>query len=152
LGHIAAALRRDQILDFHRAALSAAGCAKIFEDKITGTAQKRPDQARAMKACAKGDVLVAWRLDRRGRSLGHLIQTRAYPKSMGTFAPELRDLQAFDLARLRFGRKNLRLCDYKVGRMMGVRCRPTPCNETDALRSFRSLFTSTLRSIARGRH
>ncbi len=27
-----------------------------------------------MKACAAGDVLVVWRLDRLGRSLGHLVE------------------------------------------------------------------------------
>jgi Resolvase, N terminal domain len=37
----------DQNLDLQRAALTAAGCAKIFEDKITGTAQKRAGLARA---------------------------------------------------------------------------------------------------------
>jgi DNA invertase Pin-like site-specific DNA recombinase len=64
----------EQNLDLQRAALKAAGCAKIFGDRITGTAQKRPGLARALKACAAGDVLIVWRLDRLGRSLAHLIE------------------------------------------------------------------------------
>ena len=64
----------DQNLDLQHAALKAAGCAKIFEDRITGTARKRLGLARALKACAVGDVLVVWRLDRLGRSLAHLIE------------------------------------------------------------------------------
>jgi DNA invertase Pin-like site-specific DNA recombinase len=61
----------DQNLDLQRTALQAAGCAKIFEDRITGTARKRAGLARALKVCAAGDVLIVWRLDRLGRSLGH---------------------------------------------------------------------------------
>jgi DNA invertase Pin-like site-specific DNA recombinase len=64
----------DQNLDLQHTALKAAGCAKIFEDRITGTARKRLGLARALKACAAGDVLVVWRLDRLGRSLAHLIE------------------------------------------------------------------------------
>jgi DNA invertase Pin-like site-specific DNA recombinase len=64
----------DQNLDLQHAALTAAGCVKIFDDRITGTARKRSGLARALKACGKGDVLVVWRLDRLGRSLGHLIE------------------------------------------------------------------------------
>lgn len=48
----------DQNLDLQRAVLSAAGCAKIFEDRITGTATKRTGLARALRACAAGGVLV----------------------------------------------------------------------------------------------
>ncbi len=64
----------DQNLDLQHAALKAACCTKIFEDRITGTARKRAGLARALKTCAAGDVLVVWRLDRLGRSLGHLIE------------------------------------------------------------------------------
>jgi DNA invertase Pin-like site-specific DNA recombinase len=37
----------DHNLDLQRAELTAAGCAKIVEDRITGTATKRADLARA---------------------------------------------------------------------------------------------------------
>ena len=64
----------DQNLDLQRSALEAAGCRQIFEDRVTGTARERSGLTRALKACDKGDVLVVWRLDRLGRSLGHLIE------------------------------------------------------------------------------
>ena len=63
-----------RIFDLQHAALKAAGCTKIFEDRITGTARKRTGLDRALKICAPGDVLIVWRLDRLGRSLGHLIE------------------------------------------------------------------------------
>jgi len=64
----------DQNLDLQHEALSAVGCEQIFDDRITGTARKASWAQRAMRACATGDVLVVWRLDRLGRSLGHLIE------------------------------------------------------------------------------
>ena len=64
----------DQNLDLQHTALKAAGCRRIFEDRITGTARKRSGMARALKICTAGDVLIVWRLDRLGRSLGHLIE------------------------------------------------------------------------------
>jgi len=60
----------DQHLDLQHAALKAAGCTKIFEDRITGTARKRSGLTRALKICAAGDVLVVWRLDRARRQSG----------------------------------------------------------------------------------
>jgi DNA invertase Pin-like site-specific DNA recombinase len=64
----------DQNLDLQRAALTVAGCRQIFEDRVTGTARHRSGLGRALKACAAGDVLVVWRLDRLGRSLARLIE------------------------------------------------------------------------------
>jgi DNA invertase Pin-like site-specific DNA recombinase len=64
----------DQNLDLQRAALNAAGCRQIFEDRISGAARNRPGLTRAIKTCACGDVLIVWRLDRLGRSLPHLIE------------------------------------------------------------------------------
>jgi DNA invertase Pin-like site-specific DNA recombinase len=64
----------DENLDFQRQALKAAGCRQIFEDRATGALRERNGLARALKGCGAGDVLVVWRLDRLGRSLGHLIE------------------------------------------------------------------------------
>jgi DNA invertase Pin-like site-specific DNA recombinase len=64
----------EQNLDLQRHALSAAGCAVIFEDKgISGAAVDRPGLADALAALEPGGALVVWRLDRLGRSLAHLI-------------------------------------------------------------------------------
>ena len=55
--------------------LKRAGCTKTFKDRgVSGVAKDRPGLKRALKALKKGDVLVVWRLDRLGRSLGDLIE------------------------------------------------------------------------------
>lgn len=64
---------RDQDLGQQRAALEAAECGKIFEEKSSGSKADRPELARAMEWCREGDVLVVWKLDRLGRSLKDLI-------------------------------------------------------------------------------
>lgn len=64
----------EQSLALQLDALRAAGCEKIFhDDGISGAVASRPALRRALRAVRKGDVLVTWRLDRLGRSLGHLI-------------------------------------------------------------------------------
>jgi len=65
----------DQNLDLQRDALKLAGCHTIFEDKISGTKTQRPGLDKALTALREGDVLVVWKLDRLGRSLGHLVET-----------------------------------------------------------------------------
>ena len=47
-----------QNLDLQHAALKTAGCTKIFEDRITGTARKRIGLARSLKACAAGGAFL----------------------------------------------------------------------------------------------
>jgi DNA invertase Pin-like site-specific DNA recombinase len=65
----------EQNLGLQRDALTAAGCEVLFEDQgISGTAKSRPGLDQALAALKAGDVLVVWKLDRLGRSLGHLIQ------------------------------------------------------------------------------
>lgn len=63
----------DQNLDLQEQALSAAGTARIFTDRVSGAATSRPGLDKALAALTTGDVLVVWRLDRLGRSLSHLI-------------------------------------------------------------------------------
>ena len=66
----------EQNLDLQRNALADAGCAEIVEDAgVSGAVKERPGLTRALAMCGPGDVLVVWRLDRLGRSLGHLIET-----------------------------------------------------------------------------
>jgi len=64
----------EQNLNLQKDALKAAGCEKIFEDRISGAASTRPGMDRAMEFLREGDTLVVWRLDRLGRSLKHLIE------------------------------------------------------------------------------
>lgn len=66
----------EQNLELQLEALERAGCGKIYQDTgVSGTVAKRPGLDRAFAALKRGDTLVVWRLDRLGRSLGHLIQT-----------------------------------------------------------------------------
>lgn len=65
----------DQNLDLQVAALKEAGCTRIFTEKASGTKTDRPELAKALDYARPGDTLVAWRLDRVGRSLKHLIDT-----------------------------------------------------------------------------
>lgn len=55
--------------------LNAAGCARVFSDRASGTLAERPELARALDHLRPGDTLVVWKLDRLGRSLRHLIDT-----------------------------------------------------------------------------
>jgi DNA invertase Pin-like site-specific DNA recombinase len=62
----------EQNLALQLDALKGAGCDVIHEDRLSG-AVKRPGLAQAIAACAAGDVLIVWKLDRLGRSLPDLV-------------------------------------------------------------------------------
>lgn len=64
-----------QVLDLQRDALLAAGVAPgdLYEDHASGKRDDRPGFAACLKALRQGDVLVAWKLDRLGRDLRHLV-------------------------------------------------------------------------------
>jgi len=63
----------DQNLNLQRDALQAAGCERIYEDRISGAKAARPGLAKTMEMLRGGDVLTVWRLDRLSRSLHDLI-------------------------------------------------------------------------------
>ena len=65
----------DQNLDLQTDALTAAGCKRVFVDRMSGVRTDRPGLAEALAFARDGDVLAVWRLDRLGRSLAHLIDT-----------------------------------------------------------------------------
>ena len=74
----------EQNLDLQIKALESAGCDKVFRDRgISGSQRDRPQLKKAMRALNCGDVLVVWKLDRLGRSLGHLIQMVTELKERG---------------------------------------------------------------------
>jgi DNA invertase Pin-like site-specific DNA recombinase len=64
-----------QVLDLQRDALLAAGVepGQLYEDLASGKRDDRPGLGACLKALRKGDVLVAWKLDRLGRDLRHLV-------------------------------------------------------------------------------
>jgi len=64
---------QEQNLTLQREALTQAGCSRIFEDTASGAHADRPGVAKAMELLREGDTLVVWKLDRLGRSVGHLV-------------------------------------------------------------------------------
>src|SRR6516164_879468 len=56
-------------------ALKAAGCEKVYAEKISGARSDRPQLARMLKAIGAGDTIVVTRLDRLVRSTLDLLHT-----------------------------------------------------------------------------
>lgn len=63
----------EQNLDMQHRALKAAGCSRIFIDKISGGAVIKPGLEDALRYLRAGDTLCIWRLDRLSRSLHDLL-------------------------------------------------------------------------------
>jgi DNA invertase Pin-like site-specific DNA recombinase len=63
----------DRKLALQHDALQAAGCEKIFADKMSGAKADRLGLKEAFEFARKGDTLVVWRFDRLGRSLKDLM-------------------------------------------------------------------------------
>lgn len=62
-----------QSLDIQNEALAAAGCEKVFAEKVSGRSTKDREQlAQALDFVREGDTLVVTRLDRLARSVGDL--------------------------------------------------------------------------------
>ena len=62
-------------MTLQKEALDQAGVDQLFVDVASGGKAKLPQLELALSLLRKGDTLVVWRLDRLGRSLGHLIRT-----------------------------------------------------------------------------
>jgi DNA invertase Pin-like site-specific DNA recombinase len=75
----------DQNLDGQCQRLSAAGCEKLFEEKLSGANRNRPKLEKLIEQLRKGDVLVVTRLDRLARSTSELLRIaeRLTEKSAG---------------------------------------------------------------------
>ena len=57
-----------QTLDAQLAQLKAAGCTRIFREKVTGARADRKELLKMLKHLAAGDVVVVTRIDRLARS------------------------------------------------------------------------------------
>jgi DNA invertase Pin-like site-specific DNA recombinase len=66
---------QDQDAALQEDALRAAGCARLFIEKVSSGKKERPQLAAALDYVRAGDTLVVWRLDRLARSLDQLIRT-----------------------------------------------------------------------------
>jgi DNA invertase Pin-like site-specific DNA recombinase len=64
-----------QTLAAQEAALHAAGCAKVFAEKVSGVVSDRKALARALSVLQGGDTLIVTRLDRLARSTRDLLNT-----------------------------------------------------------------------------
>jgi DNA invertase Pin-like site-specific DNA recombinase len=62
-----------QTLASQDAQLHAAGCAKVYGEKVSGTKTDRAELARLLKRLETGDVLMVTRLDRLARSTRDLL-------------------------------------------------------------------------------
>jgi DNA invertase Pin-like site-specific DNA recombinase len=62
----------DQKLNMQLHALKAAGCGKVFKEKVFAS-KEWPELDKMISLLQKGDTVVIWKLDRLGRSLWHLI-------------------------------------------------------------------------------
>lgn len=63
----------DQNLALQRAALRAAGCRRLYEEKASGAKRDRPELARLLDQLRDDDVVVITRLDRLARSTRDLL-------------------------------------------------------------------------------
>lgn len=64
---------QDQDNSAQIAALNAAGCGRIFEEKVSAGRWNRPELSRLLDHLRKDDVLVVWKLDRLSRSLKEVL-------------------------------------------------------------------------------
>jgi len=64
-------------------ALIRAGCAVLYEDRITGIAHSRDGLDAALADIRASDRLVVWRLDRLGRSIPHVMAIIAELENKG---------------------------------------------------------------------
>ena len=64
----------EQNLARQRDALESMGCERLYEDVCSGAVTDRPGLTKALDQLRAGDALVVWKLDRIGRSLGHVVE------------------------------------------------------------------------------
>jgi DNA invertase Pin-like site-specific DNA recombinase len=64
----------DQNLDIQIHELREAGCARIFQEKLSGANRQRPELARMLEQLRKDDVIIVWKLDRLARSTRDLLE------------------------------------------------------------------------------
>ena len=83
-----------QTLASQDAELTAAGCAKVFKEKVSGVKTDRPELAKAISRLESGDVLTVTRLDRLARSTRDLLNVVAAISERGAGFKSLKDTWA----------------------------------------------------------
>src|SRR4029077_10957184 len=82
---------RDQDLAAQDAELMAAGCAKVFREKVSGAKTDRPELAKVIRRLEPDDVLVVTRLDRLARSTRDLLNVLHAVAERGAGFKSLKD-------------------------------------------------------------
>ena len=72
-----------QELASQREDLTAAGCMKIFSEKVSGARADRPELARMLEHLRAGDVVIVTRLDRLARSTRDLLDIAERTQAAG---------------------------------------------------------------------
>jgi DNA invertase Pin-like site-specific DNA recombinase len=80
-----------QTLDAQHTALAAAGCAKVYAEKVSGAKTDRAQLAKALASLADGDCLIVTKLDRLARSTRDLLNTLATISDRGATFRSLGD-------------------------------------------------------------
>jgi DNA invertase Pin-like site-specific DNA recombinase len=83
-----------QDLSAQDAELMAAGCAKVFKEKMSGARSDRPELAKGIRRLGEGDVLVVTRLDRLARSTRDLLNVLDEISKRGAGFRSLKDAWA----------------------------------------------------------
>jgi DNA invertase Pin-like site-specific DNA recombinase len=80
-----------QSLDAQLAELNAAGCKKLFKEKLSGKNRDRSELNRMLKTLREGDVLIVTRLDRLARSTRDLLNLIKQIADAGATFKSLKD-------------------------------------------------------------
>ncbi|NCC94659.1 MAG: recombinase family protein [Opitutae bacterium] len=128
-----------QSLEAQTDALTAAGCERIFSDKLSGALADRPGLARLLDYVRPGDTVVVLALDRLGWSLSGVIrtvETLTNPEVLlrGRHTgrrPRLTAGQACQVRSLRAGRESLTDLTRSFGARATVYCAPNAPDLTD---------------------
>ena len=94
IGYARVSREDNQNPTYQHDALTAAGCERILEDRISGTKWVRQGLDAALAAVGDGDTLTVLKLDRLGRSFFEIIRTVHELNARGVFVRSL--TQSFD--------------------------------------------------------
>lgn len=81
----------DQSLDLQLDALKEFGCEEIFQEKLSGAKDDRPELLQAIKMSRSGDKFVVYKLDRLARSTKRLIEIAELLREKGVEFVSIQD-------------------------------------------------------------
>src|SRR5262245_46387504 len=91
----------------------AAGCAKVYAEKVSGARTDRPELGKLLRRLEAGDMLIVSRLDRLARSTRDLLNILHALAEKGAKFKSLHDPWC-DAARRAFGDHLGRLCHLRA--------------------------------------